>query len=297
MSFTKTWNETIPPNTEAVGQGGERIRDFKTAIRERLAIDHNFKSDETGDDDIGKHNQVSLLVQSSEPSAPSSGMLLYVYNGNLYVKKTSGSPVALSPMDGSNISDNSIAGSKLQIGAVGTNQMADNSISTNKIQDNAITKPKIATLNGVLQYTDTHTISNDTDIPHKKYVDDKVSGSGNYIYTAVGTTDISTSSTSYVDMSDMSITQTFSEGTIFINFDATFTRVSDTYIYIRVLIDNTEVKKSVHYTEYYEHHCISYSGSITAGSHTIKIQWCKSGNTIYQNGSTYKRILTVITGQ
>lgn len=123
---------------------------------------------------------------------------------------------------------------------------------------------------------------------------------GSKIYVATGNTDISTNSTSFVDMDDMVITETFEAGKIFISFCASCRKTtviaSDTIF--RLLIDGsekTQVLYSIYRTEIVK---LIWVETITAGSHTIKIQWRDpNGNTAYQDGSSYKRVLTVITGQ
>lgn len=65
MAFTKTWDETAPDGTsDQIAQGDDEIRDFKYAIRERLAIDHDFQASESGAY-IGYHKKVSLLNSTS----------------------------------------------------------------------------------------------------------------------------------------------------------------------------------------------------------------------------------------
>jgi hypothetical protein len=199
----------------------------------------------------------------------------------------------------SKIQDNAITTAKIQDNSITETKIQNNAITTSKIQDGSITKSKIAILDGVIQYETTYDIQYDTDIVHKKYVDDKFSASSSCIYSAVGTTDISTTSTTFVDMPDMIITQTFPQGTIFISFGATFQSAEQTIAGFRIMIDDTEVKRVMFRTySDRDYNCINYSTNITAGTHTIKIQWCRLGSyTINQEGATYKRVLTVITGQ
>ncbi len=64
MAFTKTWAEDEPGKDDDLVQGDDEIRDTRFALRERLAVDHNHKADETGDDYIGWHKKCSLLEQA-----------------------------------------------------------------------------------------------------------------------------------------------------------------------------------------------------------------------------------------
>ena len=95
MAFNEEWNEAIPADSEVIGLGASRIRSLKEAIRERLAIDHNFKEDETGDSDIGKHNQVEFISKTAHPSNPTAGTMIYDKSGKLYALKETGDPVEL----------------------------------------------------------------------------------------------------------------------------------------------------------------------------------------------------------
>jgi len=94
------------------------------------------------------------------------------------------------------LQDNSITETKIQDGAITTTKLQDSSITETKIQDGVITRSKIADLNGILHYTTADTIQNDTDIVHKKYVDDKVNSSGgsyivkDYVKTATMTNNL-----------------------------------------------------------------------------------------------------------
>lgn len=62
MAFVENWDETTPSNiTQAVSIDDE-IRKIKTALRERLAVEHNFKVDELIDITIGEHKTGSARV-------------------------------------------------------------------------------------------------------------------------------------------------------------------------------------------------------------------------------------------
>ena len=76
--FSVTWDETTPSDSEAVSLGASRIRDFKTAIRERLAIDRRFYDDETGKAKVGYANKISFYTQASDPTNEADVGFLYV---------------------------------------------------------------------------------------------------------------------------------------------------------------------------------------------------------------------------
>ena len=115
---------------------------------------------------------------------------------------------------------------------------------------------------------------------------------------AVGTSNISTGSSSYTDMANMSITMTTTGGNVLIMFGATMRTGEDWGGMHRLLVDgnqkvavawengnNAGVQTApIHWLEV----------ALPAGSHTCKIQWKKQGITIYQDGATYRRVLTAI---
>lgn len=76
MPFTKTWNEASPAGADDVAQGDDAIRDFKYAIRERLAVDHYFLDSEAGDAKIGYHKFLTMIDQST-PAAVADAIRLY----------------------------------------------------------------------------------------------------------------------------------------------------------------------------------------------------------------------------
>lgn len=84
--FTNTWDETIPPGTESISLGDNRIREFKNAIRERLAEDHAFYQDETGHSDIGLHKKVSLIQQGASPTFVADSLILFAKEAGGYAE-------------------------------------------------------------------------------------------------------------------------------------------------------------------------------------------------------------------
>lgn len=115
------------------------------------------------------------------------------------------------------------------------------------------------------------------------------------IHSAIGTTNISTASTSYVDMTNMSITATFPAGKVLINFCAgvrlLYVRISS------VIVIDSVIKNTVHCLNSYNTNIpasVNWVETLTAGEHTIKIQWKVDGGTGYQDGAECKRVLTIL---
>jgi hypothetical protein len=175
-------------------------------------------------------------------------------------------------------SDSTVTETKLNLSA--------GSVSGTKITDNTITDTKIISISASKI---TGTVSSSVSVD-----------------TAIGTSDISTTSTSYADMTNMSITNTLAAGNVNITFNAPI--YAPTYasaapvIFIQIVVDSVSkiILSNSHITE--TPYFLSWTGYLSAGSHTIKIQWKQSstgaGNAIvYQNGTTDGyRYLTVISG-
>lgn len=82
MAYVETWDETKPAGTRDANLGDDDIREFKRAVRERLAGGGmNFPS--TDDADAGLYNSVKFIEQSSAPTSEAN-------RGYLYTKDVSG---------------------------------------------------------------------------------------------------------------------------------------------------------------------------------------------------------------
>lgn len=77
MSFVETWDETKPAGSRDLSLGDDDIREFKRALRERLALDHIFDDDEVGFTTIGYHYKATLVKQASNPTAVNDAGILY----------------------------------------------------------------------------------------------------------------------------------------------------------------------------------------------------------------------------
>jgi hypothetical protein len=80
---TETNDESKPAGSRARSLGDDDIREFKRTIRERLAVDHIFLADESGENAIGIHKQVTMRALVDDPTA-------YDDVGYLYLKTVSG---------------------------------------------------------------------------------------------------------------------------------------------------------------------------------------------------------------
>lgn len=82
MVYTYDWDETKPAGTRALNLGDDDIREFKSAIRERLQGGGMYFPS-TDDDDAGLFNYVKFKEQSGNPSAEAN-------RGFLFTKDVSG---------------------------------------------------------------------------------------------------------------------------------------------------------------------------------------------------------------
>ncbi|MCK5018794.1 MAG: hypothetical protein KAS32_17155 [Candidatus Peribacteraceae bacterium] len=86
MAFTNDWDETTPSDTTQANQ----IDDFTVKVRkdnrERLAVDHNFSSSDTGQSvgeaTIGMHKQVTLYAPISTPTGIADHGFVYTKDVN-----------------------------------------------------------------------------------------------------------------------------------------------------------------------------------------------------------------------
>ena len=77
MAFTKTWKdvEEKPTNANFGYEIDNYMRVLGYAVRERLAIEHNFFADEAGQVNIGMHKIVTLLVQTTITALADAGKI------------------------------------------------------------------------------------------------------------------------------------------------------------------------------------------------------------------------------
>jgi len=117
---------------------------------------------------------------------------------------------------------------------------------------------------------------------------------------ATGTTDINTNSVPYVDMTDMAITMVTGANPVLVLFQGTFhSDIAGRIMSLTIDIDGTdmiEVGKIFPAGNVYHPVGLKWMSTLTAGSHTFKIQWRTNAGTITQNAATtgYDRHMIVI---
>jgi len=73
---TVEWNESTPTGSSNISQGDDRIREFKTQIRQILSQDHVFEDSGQGET-WGKHLVIGIVESTHDPSAASGQMRVY----------------------------------------------------------------------------------------------------------------------------------------------------------------------------------------------------------------------------
>jgi hypothetical protein len=76
-TYVETWDESKPAGSRDRSLGDDDIREFKRAIRERLAEDHEFSDDESGSSVIGYHSKCTLTLRGSDSTAVTDAYILY----------------------------------------------------------------------------------------------------------------------------------------------------------------------------------------------------------------------------
>jgi len=295
---TVSWSEDSPAGTQAIALGDNRIRELKTQLREVIEIDHNFSS--SGQDaDYGKHNQISLLEQadlgSGAEGKPILGAqtvdgkaeLLFTDEDDNDVQLTSGGAILL---DSGRITNDTY------IKAI--NAAGDGTVDL--IKADGSDNPTLP--DGAKLATDAAPDA-DAEIANKKYVDDTVAALTQTTASKVtGTTDINTDSTSYVDMTNMSL-ELSGAGTYIIVFSASIFPPDGNGARCDVIIDidgtdyapatGTGCSSADAHRQQFPVTTFTVQ-TLGAGDHTIKAQWKVSGGTAYQYGSYAERTLMAI---
>lgn len=166
---TAEWDESKPSGSRDVNLGDDDIREFKEQIRERIAVDHNIFSDESGQDNLGAHKAIHLLVTTTPFSLANAGVI--------YTKDVNGKAECFWLDEDSNevqlTSGGKIFGDNVKL-SNNVNLIAKDAAGTgtvNLIKANASDKPEVPD-GSVLASSAAPTV--DAGISNKKYVDDQI---------------------------------------------------------------------------------------------------------------------------
>lgn len=120
------------------------------------------------------------------------------------------------------------------------------------------------------------------------------------VISVVGTTNISTSSTSWVDMPDMICKDTFGDENVFVTAKIPISFGEYSYVDISLVKDgvSVDVTRVGLYKDagMQEVVIVCWAGPVTAGNHIFKIQWRRVQGSISQDGTVSQRRLILIRG-
>lgn len=196
---TTSWDETSPAGSQDISLGDNRIRELKTQIREVVDVDHKF--DSSGQDaDMGKHNKVSFLeaadIGTGATGKPILGAQTVSGKAELVFTDEDDNDVQITSA-GKLVFNYALADGKIIVGSAGGAAAAvDMSGDATIANTGAVTIANNA--------IETAMIGDDQVTPAK--LEGIVGAPGTYHVSATNTQ--VTASTSYTDMSDMTITFT-----------------------------------------------------------------------------------------
>ncbi len=106
MPFSITWDETIPIDHTKFRQQPGFVRDSKTALRERLAVDHYLLASEGADTKIGYHKKCTFVEQTTDPAAVADAGILYTKDvatiTELFYRNSAGTIIQITSGSGIN---------------------------------------------------------------------------------------------------------------------------------------------------------------------------------------------------
>jgi len=135
----------------------------------------------------------------------------------------------------------------------------------------------------------------------KLFIGNIKEGGAPNIVSAVGTTDITTTSATYEDMTDMEIEFMSTGKPVKVSFTATIRPTASNPTVSTVIdVDGTDkisgaarVENDSSFSSMQTIQHLEWLETLSAGVHTIKVQWKTNSSTANQDGATHKRILIV----
>jgi len=219
-------DETTPVGSEAKSNGDNRIREYKTQVREILEVDHNFQS--SGQDaDAGKHKKVSL-IEIVDLGTGASGEPI------LGAQTVSGKPELVYTDEDDNDVQITNSGAIHLNSARQTNNVyikAINNAGTGTVDLIKANASDVAVLPDASELATSAAPTSDADIANKKYVDDTV---------------IASKLVQMVSTSNGAV----SSGTTTIPYDDTIPQNTegDEYITLAITPNNTSNKLTIEFT-------------------------------------------------
>ena len=290
---TVSWSEATPIGTDYIRVGDDRIRELKTQIREIITVDH--KMDSSGQAATWGHHEQVTLIEAADIGTGAVGV-------PILGAQTAGGKAELVFTDEDDKDVQLTSAGKLYLPLATDQGPFTGDWSFDELALVEDTAPSTAADEGKL-YTKDSGGQPELFFREESDGDEVQLTKGGALKGALssdqatGSDDISTASTSYVDMTDMSVTIS-GAGDYLIMFSGNMYGSTTNRGLFVIDIDGTDESNS-------EGHIVAYTASaqssvqylktLAAGSHTIKIQWkTVSSGTVYQKGAQGKRILTVI---
>lgn len=291
---TVALDETSPAGSQAISLGDNRIREFKTQVREIMGVDHKYES--SGQDaDMGKHNQISLLEQADlgtgavgktllgSQTVSGKGELVYTDEDDNDIQITSGGVLLAGTLP------NDTYFTAIDNAGTGTVDLIK-----------ANTSDALVLADGAVMASDAAPTT-DPMIANKKYVDDQISAiTESTTLQVTGTDNITSAGTTYDPMDDMELTLT-GAGTYIFTFDATITFPITGFVsaFIALDINGSNVIER-------EYGGASSGGDQAIGAQavsihwiatittetTAKIQWKHATAAVTQEGTVSTRVFT-----
>ena len=285
---TVALNEATPAGSSYVRDGDDRIREYKIQVREILEIDHYFPSSGQNDS-CGRHKQLTLIEVANvtlwTTAIPVLGAVTVAGKPELVYKDEDDTNVILTDvgkiaLQNGRLPNNTYLIARNAAGAANVNMFKVNASDIIEFASFPIT-PSAAP-------------DADYEVANKKYTDDQITANSGkdiiQVQQADGTTDITTSSSTFVDMTDMSLSVVVATGdTVIIDFSAN-AKAGGGNVAFQLLRDSTVLQKvSVQHesANYMRYHGLQYVDTPAAATYTYKIQWLNAdGTASYNNPAT-----------
>ena len=299
LAFSTTYRIDTPDGTDDPSEGDDRMREAKLATQERLDVDHYWTPSAANiydDPNTGKHR----FVTYAEPNNITS---VVAGEGATFTKDTNDIPELHWIDDEDNVLQLTQEG-RFYLGTNNVYLRVDNAAADGYVDLIKADTDDEPVLQDGAALASTADPNEDTDIAHKKYVDDQIDVSMGQSDRAIGTTNITSGSNDWADMADMEIVMTTKGGNVLVMFNATFESYDDTEILgLRFDLDDSPyatqqqlIRSGLGAAEAQDH-CVAMQylfTSLAAGEHTFKVQWDDVLYNVKQDGTDFPRILTVI---
>ena len=317
MAFGETYNVDTPPeHAEAPSLGNDRIRELKEANRERLDVDHYYPEDTPtaglcDATDTGEHRQATLRERADPGAVDEDKIVVYAKEANNVAEDDLTAALVACDEDEAVKQLTIRSGDDLCLNLEGKDLTAGVLLITDQTSIDVVAG-KLTLIAGAAGIgvmaahlaTDPGDFCDDVTLEIDE--DDGLQIKDGYLEARlgqadqeVGTTDISNVTADWADMTDMEIAITPAGGSVLIQFAASVRMPQETHGAVRITIDTVEVVA----TKFsggadagtYEHAVALHwlAEGLDATEHTIKVQWRDIAGTVYQDGTSYKRVLTV----